>query len=53
MGEIDQHLGIGYGAINWQQFATKIKKIDFSGIVMTEAVEHVEESVQKLNTLFN
>jgi sugar phosphate isomerase/epimerase len=52
MGEIDQHLGIGYGAINWQQLAVALKKTGFKGIIMTESVEHVEESVQKLRQLF-
>jgi len=52
MGENDQHLGIGYGAINWQNFAETLKRIGFSGTVVTESVEHVEESLQKLRQLF-
>lgn len=53
LGEVDQHLGVGYGAINWQHIASTLKQSGFKGIVMTEAVEHVEESVQKLRQLFS
>ena len=52
MGENDQHLGIGYGAINWRNFVETLKQIGFSGTVVTESVEHVEESLQKLRQLF-
>lgn len=52
MGENDQHLGIGYGAINWQQFAGDLKQIGFSGTIVTESVTNVEESLQKLRQLF-
>ena len=51
MGENDQHLGIGYGKINWQRFAETLREIDYDKIVMIEAVEHVEESLQKLRRL--
>jgi sugar phosphate isomerase/epimerase len=51
MGEIDQHLGIGYGKISWQQFAQALKEIAYDKIVIVESVEHVEESLQKLTQL--
>jgi sugar phosphate isomerase/epimerase len=51
LGKVDQHLGIGYGSINWQSFADLLKKTSFDGIVMLESVEHIEESMQKLKQL--
>ena len=51
MGEIDQHLGIGYGKINWQQLAKTLKEVAYDKTVIVESVEHVEESLQKLTQL--
>jgi sugar phosphate isomerase/epimerase len=51
LGKVDQHLGIGYGNINWQSFADLLKKTSFDGIVILESVEHIEESMQKLKQL--
>jgi sugar phosphate isomerase/epimerase len=51
VGINDQHLGIGYGAIDWQWFADALKKISYRQIVVTESVEHVEESLLKLRQL--
>jgi sugar phosphate isomerase/epimerase len=51
MGELDQHLGIGYGKINWQQFTKTLKEIAYDKTVIVESVEHVEESLQKLTQL--
>jgi sugar phosphate isomerase/epimerase len=51
MGETDQHLGIGYGKINWQQFAKTLKEIAYNKTVIVESVEHVEESLKKLKQL--
>jgi sugar phosphate isomerase/epimerase len=51
LGKVDQHLGIGYGSINWQSFASLLKKTSFDGIVILESVEHIEESMQKLKQL--
>jgi len=50
-GERDQHLGIGYGNINWENFASLLKKASFDGIVIVESVEHIDESMQKLRHL--
>jgi sugar phosphate isomerase/epimerase len=47
-GRSDQHLGIGYGTIDWQKFAKTLKEISYDKIVVIESVEHVEESMQKL-----
>jgi sugar phosphate isomerase/epimerase len=51
MGENDQHLGIGYGKINWQQFTETLHEIAYDKKVMIESVEHVKESLQKLRQL--
>ena len=50
-GEVDQHLGIGYGKIDWPGFTAKIRHIDFKGIAMVESVFNVEESFSKLKQL--
>ena len=51
-GETDEHLGLGYGTIDWQQFAKLIKKVNFSGTLLAESVYNVEETLQKLEQLF-
>ncbi|HLC00856.1 MAG TPA: sugar phosphate isomerase/epimerase family protein [Candidatus Bathyarchaeia archaeon] len=51
MGEQDQHLGIGYGKINWQRLAQSLKHISFAGTVMVESVYNVPESLTKLRQL--
>jgi sugar phosphate isomerase/epimerase len=51
MGETDQHLGIGYGRINWLSFAATLKEIAYDKAVIVESVEHIEESLQKLTQL--
>lgn len=50
-GKNDQHLGIGYGTINWEKFANLMKKTSFNGVVVVESVDHVAESVQKIERL--
>lgn len=51
MGENDQHLGIGYGKIDWEQLAAQLKRINFNGIIMIESVFNVPESLTKLRQL--
>jgi sugar phosphate isomerase/epimerase len=53
LGDQDQHLGIGYGSIDWKSFADALKRISYDKIVVVESVEHIEESVQRLNHLFS
>jgi sugar phosphate isomerase/epimerase len=50
-GKDDQHLGIGYGIINWEKFANLMKKTSFGGVVVVESVDHVMESIQKIGRL--
>jgi sugar phosphate isomerase/epimerase len=51
MGEQDQHLGIGYGKIDWQQLTIKLRKMSFNGIIMIESVFNVPESLTRLKQL--
>lgn len=51
MGENDQHLGIGYGKIDWQHFAKTLQEIAYDKLVVIESIEHVKESLQKLRQL--
>jgi sugar phosphate isomerase/epimerase len=50
-GENDQHLGIGYGKINWQRFAETLHEIAYDKTIIIESIEHVNESLQKLRKL--
>jgi sugar phosphate isomerase/epimerase len=50
-GQSDQHLGIGLGNINWNNFGELLNKTNFDGIVIVESVEHLDESVEKLKKL--
>ncbi len=50
-GVIDEHLGLGDGSINWQQFAAALKAADFSGTVIAESVFRVNETLQELKRL--
>lgn len=50
-GQTDQHLGIGYGNINWKNFGELFKKTSFNGLVIVESIEHIEESVRKMKDL--
>jgi len=52
-GKDDQHLGIGYGNIDWKNFANLLRKISYDKVVIAESVEHINESMQKLNQLFS
>jgi len=47
-GKSDQHLGIGYGTIDWQKFAKLLKRMSYDKIIIIETVEHIEESIRKL-----
>ena len=51
MGEDDQHLGIGKGKINWQQFAETLKEIAYDKNIIIEAIHNVPESLQKLREM--
>jgi sugar phosphate isomerase/epimerase len=51
-GKDDQHLGIGYGNVDWKSIADLLRRMSYGKVVIIESVEHVQESVQKLKQLF-
>ncbi|MCW4005739.1 MAG: sugar phosphate isomerase/epimerase [Candidatus Bathyarchaeota archaeon] len=51
-GETDEHLGLGEGTIDWQEFTTLVKAAKFSGTVLTEAVFSSKETLQRTQKLF-
>lgn len=51
-GVFDEHLGLGFGTIDWQNFAKTLKAIGFSGTVLTESVFNAPETLQKVKQLF-
>jgi sugar phosphate isomerase/epimerase len=52
-GELDEHLGLGRGNIDWGLFAKTLKSSGFSGTVLTESIFNVEDTVQELRQLFS
>jgi len=51
-GRGDQHLGIGYGTVDWNKIANLLTKMGYSKAVVVESVEHAQESVHRLRQLF-
>jgi sugar phosphate isomerase/epimerase len=52
-GRSDQHLGVGYGTVDWKSFENLLREISYDKVVIVESVEHVEESVQRLKGMFS
>ena len=52
-GVNDDHLGVGYGTLDYDWFAKTLKKINYSHRVVVESCDHVSESLQKLRVLLN
>jgi sugar phosphate isomerase/epimerase len=52
-GVDDDHLGVGYGKIDYGWFAETLKKLGYDQKVIVESTEHVPESIQKLKALLN
>jgi sugar phosphate isomerase/epimerase len=50
-GESDEHLGVGYGNIDWDMVAERLRRAFFDKVVIVESVEHIEESMQTLKRL--
>ena len=51
-GTRDQHLGIGYGTLDWKSFAKAVKKAQYDKLLMIESITHPQESIQYLKKLF-
>jgi sugar phosphate isomerase/epimerase len=52
-GVDDDHLGVGYGTIDYGWFAETLKKLDYDQRVVVESCSHVPESLKKLKALLN
>jgi sugar phosphate isomerase/epimerase len=52
-GKNDQHLGVGYGNIDWKSFSGLVKKAGFGRLVIIESFEHVQESLEKMKLLLS
>jgi sugar phosphate isomerase/epimerase len=50
-GRNDQHLGIGYGNIDWKNIADLMKRTSYDKVVIIESVEHIQESLRKLKQM--
>lgn len=50
-GKNDQHLGIGYGNIDWKKVLDLLRKASYDRVVVIESVEHIEESVERLEQM--
>ena len=53
MGTDDQHLGVGLGNIDWNNFAKILLEINYKKIIMIETVENVQSSLSKIRNLLN
>jgi sugar phosphate isomerase/epimerase len=51
-GKGDQHLGIGFGNIDWKNVANALGRISYNKVVVIESVEQVEKSKHRLKQLF-
>jgi sugar phosphate isomerase/epimerase len=51
-GTNDLHLGLGYGSINWENFAKTVKEVKYGSLIVLESTDHVKESLQALHELF-
>jgi sugar phosphate isomerase/epimerase len=50
-GKSDEHLCVGNGNIDWDLVAKHLKRVSFSEAVIVESVEHIDESIQRLQKL--
>lgn len=53
MGTDDQHLEVGHGNIDWNNFANILSEINYKKIIMIETVENVQSSLFKIKNLLN
>lgn len=51
VGIDDDHLGIGYGKIDYGWFAETIDKLGYNRTVIIESTQHVPESIKKLKQI--
>jgi len=51
-GTNDQHLGIGYGNIDWESVAKTLRESKYGNLIILESTDHVKESLKFLRRLF-
>lgn len=47
-GDIDSHLGIGFGKINWPKIIEGLKRVNYRGALVIESKSNIEESIRAL-----
>lgn len=52
-GNMDEHLGVGYGTINWEATMRLLKGIKYSKFIIVESISHIKESLANLNKLIH
>lgn len=52
-GDLDEHLGLGHGNINWPSVIETLKRINYRGALVIESKSGVAESIQVLKDLLN
>ncbi|MBS7607332.1 sugar phosphate isomerase/epimerase [Candidatus Bathyarchaeota archaeon] len=50
-GDMDSHLGIGFGKINWPRIIEDLRRINYRGALVIESKSNIEESIQALKEL--
>lgn len=50
-GKSDEHLCVGDGNIDWDLVATHLERVSYSKAVIVESIEHIDESIQRLEKL--
>lgn len=50
-GETDEHLGVGFGTVDWNKVANLLGMISYDGIIIVESFEQAAESVRRLKEL--
>jgi sugar phosphate isomerase/epimerase len=53
VGDNDRHLGLGFGTVNWNDFANSIRNMGYDRALVVESVEQVEKCLSKLRSMFS
>ncbi|MBS7647439.1 MAG: sugar phosphate isomerase/epimerase family protein [Candidatus Bathyarchaeia archaeon] len=50
-GKEDEHLGIGYGTVNWRRFVEILKETSYNNVLVIESIEKITESINNLKSI--
>jgi len=50
---LDSHLGIGFGNIDWAKVISALKEVNYRGALVIESKNNIEESIQTLRKLLS